>query len=106
MLRKRLEQWDQASFCRLFSHSSSKLALQASFWLSKTADGPCYLLLALMLLLLETEHATAFSVLLLCSFALELPLYLLLKREKRLRKVSPLQRATEPKVANLLLAVT
>lgn len=86
MLRKRLEQWDQASFCRLFSHSSSKLALQASFWLSKTADGPCYLLLALMLVLLETEHATAFSVLLLCSFALELPLYLLLKNSiKRAR---------------------
>ena len=79
MLLKRLEQWDQASFCRLFSRSSSRFMFNTSYWLSKTADGPLYLLLAALLLLLEINAAPSFGQLLLCGFALELPLYLLLK---------------------------
>ena len=79
MLLKRLEQWDQASFCRLFSRSSSRFMFNTSYWLSKTADGPLYLLLAATLLALEINAAPSFGQLLLSSFALELPLYLLLK---------------------------
>jgi undecaprenyl-diphosphatase len=86
MLLKRLEQWDQASFYRLFNRSSSRLIFNMSFWLSKTADGPLYLLLSAALLAAEISAAQAFSKLLICSFAIELPLYLLLKNSiKRAR---------------------
>lgn len=92
MLLKRIEQWDQASFCRLFSRSSSRLMFTLSFWLSKTADGPLYLLLAAILLGLDIASAADFIHLVLCSFAIELPLYLLLKNSiKRARPADVLQ---------------
>lgn len=79
MLLKRIEQWDHLAFCRLFHRRSSYAVRRFSFWLSKTADGPLYLLLALCLWLLEIAGAEQFVLLLLYSFALELPLYLVLK---------------------------
>ena len=86
MLLRRLEQWDHISFCRLFGCSSSKLAYSASYWLSKTADGPLYLLLVSSLFVLDCADAWPFFQLLLISFAIELPLYLLLKNSiKRAR---------------------
>jgi undecaprenyl-diphosphatase len=91
MLLKRIEQWDQASFCRLFSRSSSRLMFTLSLYLSKTADGPLYLLLAAILLGLDISVAPAFLNLVLCSFAIELPLYLLLKHSiKRARPAEAL----------------
>lgn len=83
MILKRIEQWDQASFCRLFNASSSRLLYITSYWLSKSADGPLYLLLALMLLLLDISAAADFIQLVLCSYTLELPLYWLLKNSIR-----------------------
>lgn len=86
MLLRRLEQWDHNSFCRLFSRSSSKLTFSASYWLSKTADGPLYLLLVASLFVLGCVSAERFFLLLLAGFAIELPLYLLLKNSiKRAR---------------------
>lgn len=86
MLLKRLEQWDQASFQRLFRRSTSVQARQISLWLSKTADGPLYLLFALALLSSGLAEAYTVSGLLLAAFTLELPLYLLLKNSiKRAR---------------------
>ncbi len=83
MLLKRLEHWDQASFCRLFSCSSGRYCAQGSYWLSKTADGPLYLLLALGLLAFDVPAAAEFMQLLLLAFAIELPLYLALKNSIR-----------------------
>jgi undecaprenyl-diphosphatase len=79
MLLKRLEKWDQASFHRLFGRSNSVQARYISLWLSKTADGPLYLLFALGLLSSGIAEAYTASGLLLAAFTLELPLYLLLK---------------------------
>ncbi|MBU2114098.1 MAG: phosphatase PAP2 family protein [Gammaproteobacteria bacterium] len=82
MLLKRLEHWDHTSFCRLFSRSSSK-HFSYAYWLSKTADGPLYLLLVVCLLAFNAAQAASFSKLLLAAFAVELPLYLLLKNSIR-----------------------
>lgn len=86
MLLKRLEYWDHAFFCRLFARSSSQVWAKGSYWLSKSADGPLYLLLVLLLLMLDVADAWLVTQLLLLAFALELPLYLLLKNSiKRAR---------------------
>lgn len=79
MLLKRLEQWDHHSFCRLFSRSSSRQAFVASYVLSKTADGPLYLVLCGILYLFNHVDATELTTLLLLAFMVELPLYLMLK---------------------------
>lgn len=89
MLLKRLEHWDHISFCRLFSRSSLKYCSSGSYWLSKTADGPLYLLLVLSLLAFDVTEATAFSQMVLAAFAIELPLYLVLKNS--IRRARPAQ---------------
>lgn len=86
MLLRRLEQWDHYSFCRLFSKSCSGRTRAASFWLSKTADGPLYAVLVATLYAFECRNAAVFFSLLLAGFIIELPLYLLLKNSiKRAR---------------------
>lgn len=91
MLLKRLEQWDQASFQRLFRRSRSLQARQISLWLSKTADGPLYLVFALVLLSSGSSDAYTVNGLLLVAFAVELPLYLVLKNSiKRARPADAL----------------
>lgn len=89
MLLKKLEHWDHISFCRLFSRSTLKYCSSGSYWLSKTADGPLYLLLVLCLLTFDVADATSFSQLVLAAFAIELPLYLLLKNS--IRRARPAQ---------------
>lgn len=92
MRLKRIEHWDQVSFCRLFSKSASRLMFALCFWWSKTADGPLYLLIALLLLSFDIAGAESFIQLLLAAFALELPLYLILKNGiKRARPADVLQ---------------
>lgn len=79
MLLKRLEYWDHTFFCRLFSRSSSQIWAKGSYWLSKSADGPLYLIMVAALALFDVSHAWLVIQLLLLAFTLELPLYLLLK---------------------------
>ena len=99
MILKRLEHWDHVSFCRLFSRSSSSYCSAASYWLSKTADGPCYLLLVLVLLAFDVVNASRFGQLLLAAFAIELPLYLLLKNSiRRARPAQVLTAFTQPHI--------
>ncbi|MEH8016052.1 phosphatase PAP2 family protein [Rheinheimera muenzenbergensis] len=99
MLLKRLEHWDHISFCRLFSRSSSKFCSSGSYWLSKTADGPLYLLLVLSLLAADVADAARFGLLLLVAFSLELPLYLLLKNSiRRARPAQVLTAFTQPHI--------
>lgn len=83
MMLKRLEQWDHLSFCRLFNRSTSRYCAKGSYWLSKTADGPLYVLLVLSLLALDITDVKAFSLIMLTAFAIELPLYLILKNSIR-----------------------
>lgn len=86
MLLKRLEQWDHYSFSRLFNRSSSAVVFKLSYWVSKSGDGHLYALLVALLLLADITDAADFAVLVLMAFALELPLYLLLKNSiKRCR---------------------
>ncbi|MDX3773190.1 phosphatase PAP2 family protein [Chromatiaceae bacterium AAb-1] len=86
MLLKRLEQWDHYSFSRLFNRSSSAAVFKLSYWVSKSGDGPLYVLLVALLMVFGVEYATDFTILLLTAFALELPLYLILKNSiKRCR---------------------
>lgn len=75
--------WDQRCFLALFSQSQRKQIQQLSFWCSKTGDGPLYFLLVALLYLAQLQHASAFTELLLLSFVIELPLYLLLKNSIR-----------------------
>lgn len=89
MLLKRLVYWDHRCFCRLFAKSSSQLLSRGSFWISKTADGPLYLLLVLAIWLSDLAEGWQFTQLLLVAFAIELPLYLLLKNS--IRRIRPQQ---------------
>lgn len=99
MLLKRLEHWDHISFCRLFSRSSSRYCSAASYWLSKTADGPGYLVLVLTLLAFDSANANGFGQLLLAAFAIELPFYLLLKNSiRRARPAQVLTAFTQPHI--------
>lgn len=101
MLLKRLEYWDHAFFCRLFARSSSLLLSRGSYWISKTADGPLYLLLVLLLLVFEVADSWQFTRLLLLAFAIELPLYLLLKNT--IRRMRPQQAVRlHPVVAHIV----
>jgi len=83
MWLQRLGLWDQRCFLALFNKSERKRIHQFSFWCSKTGDGPLYLLLVALLFAFELTHASAFTELLLLSFTIELPLYLLLKNSIR-----------------------
>lgn len=48
--------------------------------LSKLADGPCYLGLALIILLVDEAQGSVFFITGLLAYAIEIPLYLFLKR--------------------------
>ena len=96
MLLKRLEYWDHAFFCRLFARSSSQVMARGSYWLSKSADGPLYVLLVLLLFLFEVAQAWQVTRLLLVAFAIELPLYLLLKNS--IKRARPQQAVSLPRI--------
>jgi undecaprenyl-diphosphatase len=82
----KLAAWDQRFFIRVFQRFASQQVCRAAFWLSKTADGPFYLLVAVVLYASQPAGYLSFIQLLALGFAIELPLYLLLKNAvKRLR---------------------
>lgn len=79
MSRQRLMQWDQRSFTFLFLGFGQGRLAPCSYWLSKTADGPCYALLALLLWYFGGAQAQQVVIWLALGYAIELPSYLLLK---------------------------
>lgn len=79
MSRQRLMQWDQRSFTFLFLGFGQGRLAPCSYWLSKTADGPCYAVLALLLWSFGGADAERAVCWLACGYAIELPSYLLLK---------------------------
>lgn len=92
MKMTRLAAWDQRFFIRVFQRCASQPVFRSCYWLSKTADGPLYLLLAAWLYFWQPAGYLQFIQLLAAGFALELPLYLLLKNSvRRLRPADLLQ---------------
>ena len=75
--------------CNFLSSESIK---QASYWISKTGDGHAYFIAGLLIWALEPNLGQAFFVTALIGFALELPIYLLLKNTfKRSRPFNSLE---------------
>ncbi len=70
---------DQRTFALLFLRLGQGPLRRFSYWVSKSADGPCYVLLACWLWSTGGELAQELVRLLALGFAIELPAYLLLK---------------------------
>lgn len=93
MWLKRVHLWDQRNFMRLFNLSQSPSVHRFGLWCSKTGDGPFYVLLLLTLWLAGSLYSPELTALLLICFAIELPLYFVLKNSIRRRR--PYQRLTQ-----------
>ncbi|MBB3167145.1 undecaprenyl-diphosphatase [Simiduia aestuariiviva] len=76
----RLNQADIHAFLLVAGFANRNLVQQFARHLSRLADGPAYCVVGLLLALLEPRHGSAFLLAGLCSYALELPLYVFLKR--------------------------
>lgn len=84
----RIQYWDEQVSRVCLSHSYNRLQARVSRLISRTGDGPLYALVALGGLWLDRETSWPCVRTLLLAFALELPLYLLLKNGfKRQRPV-------------------
>lgn len=81
--RLRLQQLDLALSTFCLCHRFNREVARVCRLISRTGDGPWYLLLAVALLRWEPVHGRAFFMTLLLAFALELPLYWLLKNAIR-----------------------
>lgn len=79
MSRQRLMQWDQRSFTYLYLGFGQGRLASCSYWVSKTADGPLYLLLAVWLWYFGETDSRRIAQWLALAYAIELPAYLLLK---------------------------
>jgi undecaprenyl-diphosphatase len=79
MHRQRWIELDQRYFARLFLGLGQGRLRRLSYWVSKSADGPGYALLALWLYWQGDAVALQLVSVLALAFAIELPAYLLLK---------------------------
>jgi undecaprenyl-diphosphatase len=79
MTLKRITDLDEALFYwfNQFSESSNCKIIKA---ISKTGDGYLYLVIAFVMFLLDNGHATLFIYTALMAYALEVPIYLILKK--------------------------
>ncbi|WP_306519689.1 phosphatase PAP2 family protein [Rheinheimera sp.] len=75
----RLAAFDQYFFTLLFQRFGSSALAPLCRACSRTADGPCYAALALVLWLAHSAAVLDFVFLLALAYAIELPAYLLLK---------------------------
>ncbi len=74
-----IQKWDQrtSQFCLV--HSYNLYQAKISRWISKTGDGPFYLLIGSVLFMCDGFRGELFLTETLKAFAIELPLYLFLK---------------------------
>lgn len=79
MHRQRWIELDQRYFARLFLGLGQGRLRRLSYWISKSADGPVYALLAMWLYWQGDAVGLQFVSLLALAFCIELPAYLLLK---------------------------
>jgi undecaprenyl-diphosphatase len=76
---KSLTKYDTDLFYRLYK-LTQKRDCRSIIWLSKTGDGYLYLVVGMLLWAFEPEHGEIFLYTALMAYALELPIYLLLKK--------------------------
>ena len=79
MLMKSLTKYDTDLFYRLYK-LTQKRDCRSIVWLSKTGDGYLYLVIGMLLWAFEPEHGELFLYTALMAYALELPIYVLLKK--------------------------
>ncbi len=79
MYRQRWIELDQRYFARLFLGLGQGPLRRFSYWVSKSADGPLYALLAALLFWRGDQADMEFVSLLALGFVIELPSYLILK---------------------------
>ena len=79
MLLKSLTKYDTNLFYRLYS-LTVKRDCRSIIWLSKTGDGYLYLFIGALLWAFEPEHGELFLYTALMAYALDLPIYVLLKK--------------------------
>lgn len=76
---KSLTKYDTDLFYRLY-RLTLKRDCRSIIWLSKTGDGYLYFLIGMLLWAFEPEHGELFLYTALMAYALELPLYVILKK--------------------------
>jgi len=86
----RFHRWEVTLLERLWAREESGLLVRAAREITHTADGPVYLLLPAALLVLGGSDPRAAVLASALAFAIERPLYLLLKRT--LRRPRPFER--------------
>ena len=79
MLIKSLTKYDTDLFYRLYK-LTQKRDCRSIIWLSKTGDGYLYFAIGMLLWAFEHEHGELFLYTALMAYALELPLYVMLKK--------------------------
>lgn len=79
MLRESLQNADRALFKRLF-YTTRHFDYRPIVWISKTGDGYLYLIIAAMLWLFDPTHGELFIYVGVLAYAMELPLFVLLKK--------------------------
>jgi undecaprenyl-diphosphatase len=79
MLIKSLNKVDTDLFYRLYK-LTLKRDCRSIIWLSKTGDGYLYFVIGMLLWAFEPEHGEVFLYTALMAYALELPIYVLLKK--------------------------
>lgn len=89
-----LHHLDQQLFCYLFRRFATDKMARTSYWVSKTADGPGYALIALLLYLWDPQRFQPVLMLWLTAYLIELPSYLLLKNLIRRQRPSDRLAAT------------
>lgn len=75
-----IQQWDLKASQLCLLHPYNQFQARVSRWVSKTGDGPLYLLIGLILFCCDGFRGEQFLLQTLKAFAIELPLYLLLKQ--------------------------
>nr|WP_203565367.1 phosphatase PAP2 family protein [Alteromonas profundi] len=76
---KSLNKYDTTLFYRLY-RLTVKRDCRSIIWLSKTGDGYLYFVIGMLLWAFEPEHGELFLYTALMAYALELPVYVLLKK--------------------------
>ena len=79
VLMKSLTKFDTALFYRLHRLTDNRNC-RSIIWLSRTGDGYLYLVMGILLWAFEPQHGELFLYTALMAYALELPLYVVLKK--------------------------
>lgn len=92
-LLQRLHAFDEAVFLWMFRSTRPLRKSRLAFWLSRSGDGPYYALFAIFAGIAAFEGSVLFIQRALLAFAIEVPLFILLKNT--LRRARPVMRKGE-----------